>query len=130
MRKTRILALNPAKWLHPPTSTTELTLSIQFVWLARLHPCSIKNAPLFARCSFITKFNRLKSSAYNDYALVLAGDLTGLGHEDVNLDNHHAIVKRLGLAQIPLFVVTVRFCIEVSERAKLLYYTWLHPLLS
>jgi len=65
--------------------------------------------------SFITKFNRIKSTVYDDYALVLAGDLTGIGHENVNLDHHHAIVKRVGLAQIPLFVVMVRFCLEAAK---------------
>ena len=65
--------------------------------------------------SFITKFNRIKSSVYEDYSLVLAGDMTGIGHENVNLDHHHAIVKRVGLAQIPLFVVMVRFCLEAAK---------------
>ncbi|EJK63063.1 hypothetical protein THAOC_16302, partial [Thalassiosira oceanica] len=52
--------------------------------------------------SFITKFNLIKSTTYFDYALVLSGDVTGIGHEGLNLDCTHAAVKRLGLAQIPL----------------------------
>ena len=58
---------------------------------------------------------RIKSSVYDDYNLVLAGDLTGIGHENVNLDHHHAIVKRLGLAQVPLCVVMVRFLLEAAK---------------
>ena len=50
--------------------------------------------------SFITKFNFIKSSAYPDYSLILAGDITGVGTEKVNIDHSHAIVKRLGFAQV------------------------------
>jgi len=39
--------MNPAKWLQPPTSTTELTHSILLARLVR--SCFIKNAPRFAR---------------------------------------------------------------------------------
>eukprot|EP00956_Cyclotella_meneghiniana_P021674 scaffold39746_cov74-Cyclotella_meneghiniana.AAC.2 len=62
--------------------------------------------------SFITKFNFIKSSAYFDYALILSGDVTGIGHEDLNLDYTHAAVKRVGLAQIPLVCVTARYLHE------------------
>ena len=48
--------------------------------------------------SFITKFNFIKSTAYFDYALILSGDVTGIGHEGLNLDHTHAAVKQLGLA--------------------------------
>tara|TARA_B110000305_G_C19092492_1_gene471463 strand:+ start:122 stop:484 length:363 start_codon:yes stop_codon:yes gene_type:complete len=44
--KTRILAMNPAKWLQTAnimaTSTTKLTYPIQFVWLARFARLSLK----------------------------------------------------------------------------------------
>lgn len=62
--------------------------------------------------SFITKFNFIKSTAYFDYALILSGDVTGIGHEDLNLDYTHAAVKRIGLAQIPLVCVTARYLHE------------------
>jgi hypothetical protein len=67
--------------------------------------------------SFITKFNLIKSSAYFDYALVLSGDVTGIGHEGLNLDSTHAAVKRLGLAQIPLVCVTARYLYEAVRFA-------------
>lgn len=58
---------------------------------------------------FITKFNFIQSNVYEDYALILAGDVTGIGHEGVNLDHTHAVVKRVGLAQIPMVCVMARF---------------------
>ena len=67
--------------------------------------------------SFITKFNLIKSSAYFDYALILSGDVTGIGHEGLNLDSTHAAVKRLGLAQIPLVCVTARYLHEALRFA-------------
>ncbi|KAL7542817.1 hypothetical protein ACHAXR_012140 [Thalassiosira sp. AJA248-18] len=62
--------------------------------------------------SFITKFNLIKSTTYFDYALVISGDVTGIGHEGLNLDYTHAAMKRLGLAQIPLVCVTARYMHE------------------
>jgi len=67
--------------------------------------------------SFITKFNLIKSTTYFDYALVLSGDVTGIGHEGLNLDYTHAAVKRLGLAQIPLVCVTARYLHEAVRFA-------------
>lgn len=67
--------------------------------------------------SFITKFNLIKSSIYFDYALILSGDVTGIGHEGLNLDYTHAAVKRLGLAQIPLVCVTARYLHEAVRFA-------------
>ncbi|KAL7519706.1 hypothetical protein ACHAWX_004457 [Stephanocyclus meneghinianus] len=67
--------------------------------------------------SFITKFNHIPSTAYFDYALILSGDVTGIGHEGLNLDYTHAAVKRLGLAQIPLVCVTARYLHEAIRFA-------------
>lgn len=67
--------------------------------------------------SFITKFNTIKSTTYFDFALVLSGDVTGIGHEGLNLDYTHAAVKRLGLAQIPLVCVTARYLHEAVRFA-------------
>lgn len=63
--------------------------------------------------SFITKFNFIPSKVYPQFSLLLAGDVTGIGHEGVNLDHSHAVVKRLGFAQIPLVCVMLRFLTEV-----------------
>eukprot|EP00557_Chaetoceros_sp_GSL56_P003288 CAMPEP_0176499868 /NCGR_PEP_ID=MMETSP0200_2-20121128/13190_1 /TAXON_ID=947934 /ORGANISM="Chaetoceros sp., Strain GSL56" /LENGTH=849 /DNA_ID=CAMNT_0017898383 /DNA_START=482 /DNA_END=3031 /DNA_ORIENTATION=- len=67
--------------------------------------------------SFITKFNFIKSSVYLDYSLVLAGDVTGIGHESMHIEHTHAVVKRLGFAQIPLICVMLRYLKEASRYA-------------
>merc|ERR1711862_832583 len=64
---------------------------------------------------FITKFNFIKSGVYEDYALILAGDVTGIGHEMWNIDHTHAVVKRLGLSQIPCTCVMIRFLREAMR---------------
>jgi hypothetical protein len=40
--------------------------------------------------------------------MLLAGDVTNIGHEGVSLDHSHAVVKRMGLAQLPLVCVMFR----------------------
>lgn len=61
---------------------------------------------------FITKFNFIKSGVYEDYALILAGDVTGIGHEMWNIDHTHAVIKRVGLSQIPCACILIRFVRE------------------
>jgi hypothetical protein len=70
--------------------------------------------------SFITKFNFIKSSAYQDYALILAGDITGVGQDNANIDHTHAVVKRIGFAQIPLACVMARYVAEAVRYATIL----------
>ena len=67
--------------------------------------------------SFITKFNYISSQIYQEYALLLAGDVTGIGHEGVNLDHSHAVVRRIRLAQIPLVCVMFRYLREAVKYA-------------
>jgi hypothetical protein len=81
-----------------------------YVWCAELISDWIKH-------SFITKFNFLPSRVYREYALLLAGDVTGIGHEGVNLDHSHAVVKRIGFAQIPLVCVLFRMLREAFKYA-------------
>ena len=71
--------------------------------------------------AFITKFNFISSSVYHEYSLLLAGDVTGIGHEGVNLNHSHAVVKRLGFAQIPLVAVMMRL---MKEASKYRPFTW------
>jgi hypothetical protein len=95
------------------------------VWCAELLSDFIKH-------SFITKFNFLPAKVYPEYALLLAGDVTGIGHEGVNLDHSHAVVKRIGFAQIPLVCVMVRLLQEALKYARrnpiwqawLLHHSW------
>jgi len=52
-----------------------------------------------------------------EYGLLLAGDVSGFGHEGDNLDHSHAVVKRLGLAQIPLVCVMAKYMKEAYKYA-------------
>jgi len=79
------------------------------VWCAELLADWIKHA-------FITKFNFLPARVYPEYALLLAGDVTGIGHEGVSLDHSHAVVKRIGFAQIPLLCVMLRLVYEATKK--------------
>lgn len=56
------------------------------VWMSELLCDWLKHA-------FITKFNFIPSTVYPEYGLLLAGDVTGIGHEGVNLDHSHAVVS-------------------------------------
>eukprot|EP00978_Attheya_sp_CCMP212_P010905 scaffold26569_cov60-Attheya_sp.AAC.1 len=69
--------------------------------------------------SFITKFNFIKSKVYTDFSLIIAGDVTGIGHEGLDLDHTHAVVKRVGLAQLPLVCVMARYLREAARYAIL-----------
>jgi hypothetical protein len=71
--------------------------------------------------SFIAKFNFIPSNVYDDYALIIAGDVTGIGHEGVNIDHTHAVVKRVGLAQLPLLCVTMRYLTEALRYSYITY---------
>lgn len=81
------------------------------VWCAELLSDWIKH-------SFITKFNFLPSKVYVEYSLLLAGDVTGIGHEGFNVDHSHAVVKRIGFAQIPLVCVMFRLLREATKYAR------------
>ncbi|KAL7555585.1 hypothetical protein ACA910_016193 [Epithemia clementina (nom. ined.)] len=80
------------------------------VWCSELLADWIKHA-------FITKFNLMPAKVYVEHGLLLAGDFTGIGHEGVNLDRSHAVVKRIGLAQLPLVCVTLRLLREAAKYA-------------
>lgn len=82
------------------------------VWMSELFCDWLKHA-------FITKFNFIPSTVYPEYGLLLAGDVTGIGHEGVNLDHSHAVVKRIGFAQMPLVCVTARLVREAAKYMSL-----------
>jgi Eukaryotic membrane protein family len=71
--------------------------------------------------AFVTKFNFLPARVYPEYSLLLAGDVTGFGHEGFNLDHSHAVVKRMGFAQIPLVCVMFRLLREAVKYAGAYY---------
>jgi len=78
------------------------------VWCAEWLSDWIKHA-------FITKANYIASGVYSEYGLLLAGDYSGFGHEGENLDHSHAVVKRLGLAQIPLVCICAKYLKEAYK---------------
>jgi hypothetical protein len=90
------------------------------VWCAEWLSDWIKHA-------FITKANFIASGVYSEYGLLLAGDHSGFGHEGENLDHSHAVVKRLGLAQIPLVCVMAKYLKEAYKYATYERhpYTWM-----
>ena len=104
---TLVLILNWCQGMDWKTTIDYLTMCA-YVWAAELLADWIKH-------SFITKFNFIPSKVYPEYALLLAGDVTGIGHEGVNLDRSHAVVKRIGFAQIPLVCVMLRLLTEAGR---------------
>jgi hypothetical protein len=104
-----VLVLNMSQGMEVK-SVLEYVKMCGIVWLGEVLSDWIKH-------SFITKFNYIPSNVYPEYALLLAGDVTGIGHEGVNLDNSHAVVKRIGLAQIPLVCVLLRYLAEAARYA-------------
>jgi hypothetical protein len=105
-----ILLLNVAQGMEKGQFTGYLRMC-GLVWCSELLSDWIKHA-------FITKFNFLPAKVYPSYALLLAGDVTGIGHEGVNLDHSHAVVKRIGFAQIPLVCVMFRLIQEATKYSK------------
>lgn len=101
---TLVLMLNVSQGMDLQSKTQYICMC-GVVWCAELLADWLKH-------SFITKFNFIRSSVYPEYALLLAGDVTGIGHEGVNLDHSHAVVKRIGFAQIPLVCVMLRLVKE------------------
>jgi hypothetical protein len=101
---TLVLLLNVCQGMDWKMTVDYLTMC-GIVWVSEMFADWIKH-------SFITKFNFIPSKVYPQYALLLAGDVTGIGHEGVNLDRSHAVVKRIGFAQIPLVCVMLRLVAE------------------
>jgi Eukaryotic membrane protein family len=95
----------------------DLQAKSQYLWMCGVVWCAELLAD-WLKHSFITKFNFIRSSVYPEYALLLAGDVTGFGHEGVNLDHSHAVVKRLGFAQLPLVCVMLRLLKEGMRYAQ------------
>lgn len=52
--------------------------------------------------------------------MILAGDITGVGKDGLNIDNTHSAVKRIGFAQIPLVCVMARYVAEAVRYADIL----------
>lgn len=63
--------------------------------------------------AFMNKFNGVNASVYRDFAFVLRSDLLNVRRGDtVVLDHTYGVARRLGLAQIPLAAVAVRYLLQ------------------
>jgi len=58
---------------------------------------------------FITKFNDIDASVYEEFAAVVRLDVVHSKKENVILDHTFAVTRRLGLAQIPMACVVLRY---------------------
>jgi hypothetical protein len=59
--------------------------------------------------AFITKFNHIDSSVYEDYFRLLRKDVLNCRRDKGMLDRTYAITRRVGLSQIPLNCVFLRY---------------------
>jgi len=59
--------------------------------------------------AFISKFNHIDASVYSDFTRVLRKDILNSHKDKIILDHTYAITRRVGLAQIPLGCVTLRY---------------------
>jgi hypothetical protein len=72
--------------------------------------------------AFISKFNFINANVYDDFAKVLRRDILNNHKDKIILDQTYAITKRVGLAQIPLGCVFVRYMIlAFSAPASVVY---------
>jgi len=60
--------------------------------------------------AFISKFNHIDASVYEDFSRVLRKDILSYQKDnEKGLDRTYAITRRVGLSQIPLACVTIRY---------------------
>jgi hypothetical protein len=62
--------------------------------------------------AFISKFNHIDASVYEDFSRVIRKDILSyqkVKEKGVVLDRTYAITRRVGLSQVPLAVVTIRY---------------------
>lgn len=69
--------------------------------------------------AFMNKFNGLNAAVYRDFAFVLRSDLLNVRRGDtVVLDHTYGVARRLGLAQIPLAAVAVRYLLQALQTPR------------
>lgn len=59
--------------------------------------------------AFINKFNFIDASVYQDFAFILRKDILSNRKDQIILDHTYSVTRRLGLSQIPLGCVCVRY---------------------
>ena len=86
-----------------------------FAYVGSIVFCSEIVADWIKHC-FITKMNFIKSDVYLEYGHTICMDITGKGDPDgINMDHTHNVVRRIGMAQIPLACVLVRYLNEAAK---------------
>lgn len=65
----------------------------------------------FLKHAFVTKFNRIDPTVFDDYVRVLRNDILNCHKDKIILDHTYSITRRLGLSQIPLGCVSMRYII-------------------
>ena len=68
--------------------------------------------------AFISKFNFIDASVYDDFMRVLRKDILNSHKDKVILNHTYAITRRVGLSQIPLGAVAVRYLILALSSAS------------
>lgn len=61
--------------------------------------------------AFINKFNSINASVYQDFAYVLRSDILNNRRDPILLDHTYAVTRRLGMSQLPLGCVCVRYVV-------------------
>jgi hypothetical protein len=54
--------------------------------------------------AFIAKFNHLNANVYDDFSRVLRKDILNCNKDRGMLDHSYAITKRVGLAQVYIYI--------------------------
>ena len=101
LMKTRILAMNPAKWLQTATSTTELTHQIQFFWLVRFRSCFIKNAHNLASLGAAAKMKENEGDYVQAINLFLTAKMPGKAARvisDNNISQPNSLMESVAVA--------------------------------
>ena len=68
--------------------------------------------------AFITKFNHIDAAVYADYTRILRKDVLSSRRDLSLMDRTVAITRRVGLSQIPLTCVFLRYIWLIFERTK------------
>jgi len=116
LRKTRILAMNPAKWLQTATSTTKLTHSILLTRFHSFCSCFIKNAPRFRSAQL-----KLKNCVLGDEII---GGLIGVMLENMkgckinNLDLGGNLISGKGKCAAAIGECARRASLEEDEHTR------------
>jgi len=102
----------PSMWIETVSSFVRIAL---LLYLAECFADWMKHA-------FINKFNGINATVYEDFAYVLRNDILSNQKDEVILDHTYSVTRRLGMAQIPLGCVFVRYIMLAISTPSVQYY--------